>query len=198
MKTSRRTATSRGDDTAHRILDVAERLVQTRGFNGFSYGDVAVEVAISTASMHYHFATKGELGRELIVRYRGRFCQALQAIEASDGTAVEKLRGYAALYAGVLRADRMCMCGMLAAEFSTLPEPMQAEVRGFFDANEVWLARILAGGQREGTVRAGAPAAMAQMVLGALEGAALIARSYADTPRFDVAVESVLAGLAAA
>ena len=29
------------NDTATRILDVAERLVQVRGFNGFSYADVA-------------------------------------------------------------------------------------------------------------------------------------------------------------
>ena len=28
-------------DTPQRILDLAERLVQTRGFNGFSYADIA-------------------------------------------------------------------------------------------------------------------------------------------------------------
>ena len=31
----------RASDQAQRILDVAERLVQSRGFNGFSYADVA-------------------------------------------------------------------------------------------------------------------------------------------------------------
>ena len=30
--------------TADRILDVAERLVQTRGFNRFSYADIAAEL----------------------------------------------------------------------------------------------------------------------------------------------------------
>jgi TetR/AcrR family transcriptional repressor of nem operon len=34
--------------TSDQVLDVAERLVQTRGFNGFSY-------AVRTASLHYHF-----------------------------------------------------------------------------------------------------------------------------------------------
>ena len=28
-------------DTPQRMLDIAERLVQTRGFNGFSYADIA-------------------------------------------------------------------------------------------------------------------------------------------------------------
>lgn len=47
---------------AERILDVAERLVQQRGFNGFSYRDVAAELGITTARLHYHFRGKGELG----------------------------------------------------------------------------------------------------------------------------------------
>ena len=49
-------------DTADRILDSAERLVQVRGFNAFSYADVARELGITKASLHYHFAGKAELG----------------------------------------------------------------------------------------------------------------------------------------
>ena len=56
-------------DTASRILDVAERLVQLSGFNGFSYADVAAELRITKASLHYHFAGKAELGEALIARY---------------------------------------------------------------------------------------------------------------------------------
>ena len=55
-------------DTAARILDVAERLVQTRGFNGFSYADVASELDVTKASLHYHFPGKAELGQALIAR----------------------------------------------------------------------------------------------------------------------------------
>ena len=59
-------------DTATRILDVAERLAQTRGFNGFSYADIAAEVGITKAALHYHFATKAGLGQALIGRYAAR------------------------------------------------------------------------------------------------------------------------------
>ncbi len=89
-------------NTATRILDVAERLMQTRGFNGFSYADIAAEVRITKASLHYHFATKAELGRTLIERYSGAFQSALQKIarERSDAPAraaclCEDLRGSA-------------------------------------------------------------------------------------------------------
>ncbi len=55
--------------TASRILDAAERLVQDRGFNGFSYADVAAELQITKPALHYHFASKAALGEALIARY---------------------------------------------------------------------------------------------------------------------------------
>ena len=70
-------------DTATQILDVAERLVQVRGFNGFSYADVAAELKITKAALHYHFAGKAELGEALVVRYAARFAEALAGVEAA-------------------------------------------------------------------------------------------------------------------
>src|SRR5271167_2757692 len=58
---------ARDGGTAARALDVAERLVQVRGFNAFSYADVSRELGLSTAALHYHFAGKAELGEALIV-----------------------------------------------------------------------------------------------------------------------------------
>src|SRR6184192_136880 len=112
-------------DTASWILDVAERLVQTRGFNGFSYADVAAELGISKASLHYHFPGKAELGEALIRRYAARFADALETIDRGGADAPTKLEAYASIYAGVLRDQRMCLCGMLAAEYDTLPKPMR-------------------------------------------------------------------------
>ena len=92
-----------GMDTAERILDVAERLVQTQGFNGFSYADISDELGVTKASLHYHFATKADLGSALITRYGSAFRRALDEIDASGADAREKLRRYAGLYADVLR-----------------------------------------------------------------------------------------------
>src|ERR1700730_8911029 len=100
------------DTTTTRILDVAERLVQTRGFNGFSYADIAGELGITKASLHYHFASKAELGEALIERYSARFLEALERIAGTSSGANSKLDAYANLYVEVLRGDRMCLCGM--------------------------------------------------------------------------------------
>src|SRR3954466_15964790 len=91
-----------GVGTTGRILDVAERLLQVQGYNGFSYGDVASELGITRAALHYHYRGKAELGEALIVRYADRFGGALTALDATTPDAVAKLRGYVELYAGVL------------------------------------------------------------------------------------------------
>src|SRR5437016_3323803 len=92
-------------DTAARALDVAERLLQVRGFNGFSYADVAAELKISKASLHYHFPGKAELGQALIERYASRFSEALEAIDRDGGDAPARLEAYARIYAEVLGAQ---------------------------------------------------------------------------------------------
>jgi TetR/AcrR family transcriptional regulator, transcriptional repressor for nem operon len=185
--------------TATRILDVAERLVQTRGFNGFSYADIATELEVTKASLHYHFASKTELGEALIQRYARRFAERLGEIEAAGTTAPEKLDAYADVYAGVLRDRRMCLCGMLAAEYETLPEPIRGAILRFFDENEAWLADVLEHGQADGSLQLHASARdEARGIVSGLEGALLVARPYGDLDRFEAAATSLLTRLATA
>jgi TetR/AcrR family transcriptional regulator, transcriptional repressor for nem operon len=185
-------------DTVTEILDTAERLVQVRGFNAFSYADIAATLGITKASLHYHFPSKAELGRALIERYAGRFGDALAEIDAAGGDASAKLAAYAEIYAGVLRDHRMCLCGMLAADYDTLPEPMRAAVVSFFDRNEAWLVAVLAQGEREGSLRLqGSERDAAQAIVSGLEGAMLIARPYEDVSRFESAATRLLRSFAA-
>jgi TetR/AcrR family transcriptional repressor of nem operon len=188
---------SAGPGTAERILDVAQRLAQTRGFNGFSYANIAPELGITKASLHYHFPTKAELGRALIARYTDAFEAALDAAEASESSAPGRLARYATLYADTLDAERMCLCGMLAAEYTTLPAAMQNEIRRFFERNEEWLARVLEDGLRQQTLAfAGTARDQARLLLAGLEGSMLLARSYGDRERFATAAAGLLGALA--
>ena len=187
-----------GDDagTASQILDVAERLVQVRGFNGFSYANIAAELHITKAALHYHFAGKADLGEALITRYASRFAEALARADASGLGPSGKLAAYADLYLQVLRDRKMCLCGMLAAEYQTLPQPMRDAVISFFDQNESWLEAVLEHGRDEGSLQfTGSARDAARMIVSGLEGAMLIARPYGDIARFQAAAASLLAGL---
>ncbi len=183
-------------DTAQRILDIASRLVQTRGFNGFSYADIAAELQVTKASLHYHFPSKAELGRRLIERYERNFVEALQGIDREAAGDFDRLARYARIYAGVLADGQMCLCGMLAAEHATLPEAMREVLQHYFDINEHWLAGVLRRGRKADELRfEGAPREVATMLLGAFEGAMMLARSYGDLRRFTRAAERLLADL---
>ncbi len=182
--------------TAERILDVAERLAQTRGYNGFSYADIAAEIGITKASLHYHFPTKAILGLTLVERYTERFSTALDAVGASAEPAATKLVRYVALYRDVLVLDRLCLCAMFAAEITTLPESIQDAVRRFFEVNERWLVEVLTGGMQAGELSFdGDPRVEARALAAALDGAMLLARSFEDDSRFDSVAERVLSTL---
>jgi TetR/AcrR family transcriptional regulator, transcriptional repressor for nem operon len=183
--------------TSDRILDTAERLVQMRGFNGFSYADVAAELDITKASLHYHFRGKAELGKALIDRYGERFGDALDEIARRRTSAVSRLNAYADLYAGVMADERMCLCGMLAAEYRTLPGDMQHAVVDFFDANEAWLDKVLREGRRKGELAfTGSAREVARAMISALEGALLTSRPYSDPKRFRATAREMIKRLA--
>jgi TetR/AcrR family transcriptional repressor of nem operon len=183
-------------DTADQILDVAEQLVQIRGFNAFSYADVAGELELTNAALHYHFPSKSELGEALIARYAVRFLGALEEIDGSLADPLRKLDAYVELYAGVLRRQRMCLCGMLAAEYETLSEGMRDAVTLFFEKNEKWLAGVLKQGREDGTlIFAGSPLDEARSIVSSLEGAMLIARSFGDIKRFQSVASQLLTAL---
>jgi TetR/AcrR family transcriptional repressor of nem operon len=131
-----------------------------------------------------------------MARYTTNFLAALAALDASGASAREKLQRYVSIYSDVLANNRMCLCGMLAAEYATLPKTVKSEVTRFFDANEAWLSRVLEQGRKaEGMKLAGPPIEAARVFIATLEGAMMLARSYGDAERFDRAGQRLLADI---
>jgi Transcriptional regulator len=183
-------------DTATRILDVAERLVQQRCYNAFSYADIAGELRLTKASLHYHFASKSALGLALVDRYTTRFTGALETLNETAAAGAARLAGYTGLYADVLRQHRMCLCGMLAVDYLTLPEAMREAVLTFFGKNEEWLAATLRSGSADGSLGpVEDPHEAASALIGAIEGAMLVARAYDDPERFQRTASRILVAL---
>ena len=139
-----------------------------------------------------------DLGVALIVRYTSRFEDALHAVETRTTDAPERLRAYADLYLDVLNNKRMCLCGMMAAEHETLPEPMQEAVVEFFSRNQMWLSRVLKEGKAKGTISFHESAnKTARTIIGTLEGAMLLARLFGDVAGFRSSTTHLLTGLLA-
>ena len=165
------------------ILDAAERFARTLGYNGFSFRDVAAKVGIKSASVHYHFPTKADLGAAVARRYAERFLAALGDPEDDDMSPDAKLAHYVGLYRHALVQDQqMCLCGMLGAEVMSLPPEVTSEVTTFFERNLDWLTRVLA---RPGDKAAKDAQHRAVTVLAALEGALMLARTLGRDDIFE-------------
>ena len=46
------------NETAERLMDLAEARIREAGYRGFSFRDLAAEIGIKSASVHHHFPTK--------------------------------------------------------------------------------------------------------------------------------------------
>lgn len=172
--------------TAGRILDLAEGLIQRRGYEAYSYADIADALQIRKASIHYHFQSKGELTRAVAARYRAAFAATLNGLQSECPDPSTRLMRYVRLFRDALRdGDHMCLYGMLASDSATLPEPVRAEVNGFFDDQEAWLTALLREGRTAGVFEfEGKAEDAAGALLAGLEGAMLVARSRRDVKYF--------------
>lgn len=187
-------------DTRKELLDLAETLVRTRGYNGFSYRDLAERIGIKTASIHYHFPTKGDLGEALIENEREVFARNLAQLDAGEADPRRRLERFIQLFqATTIGCDnRMCLGAMLAVERETLPDAVEQAVRRLFEENEGWLAKLLEEGRKKRQFRFKGPAIVAaRSLFSSLEGALLMARAFHDTSRFEATSKWLLETLIA-
>lgn len=188
-----------GSDTRTMLLDLAERLTRQRGYNAFSFRDLAERVGVTTASIHYHFPTKAELGRQVMKRYRERFLEALAGLAPSERptrSAREIVADFCGLFESNLRRGGACLCAPLASEYASLPDEVQVEVRNFYDDAEGWLAAVLERGRRAGELRFDGPSlAVARSIVALIEGAMVAATAMNDEARLRQAIQWALASI---
>ena len=140
-------------------------------------------LGIRKASIHYHFATKAELGVAVVDRYAERFGNALAALDRDQSrSSAQLLDFYCEPYLQYAQTpDRVCLCGALAAETLALPPQIRERVAGFFEDHQAWLARILERGAQRGEFALRTAAVRtARMFFGALQGALLVKRTTGD------------------
>ncbi|ACK50309.1 transcriptional regulator, TetR family [Methylocella silvestris BL2] len=164
-------------DTRQRLLVCGEALVRTRGFNGFSYADLASAVGVRTASIHYYFPSKTDLGVALIASYDQRYDAAMAQIVRSTEDGVRRIRAYADLYLDGLEQNLGCLCAILAITPDFLPVEMRDAVGRFFKKHFHWLEQMIEEGRANGSIRADAdPQRQARIIIALLEGALLMER----------------------
>ncbi len=136
--------------TAAKIADIAEKYIQCRGFNGFSFRDIQDELGIKTASIHYHYKTKQDLAIVVFERYLERYKTALITIEQQQLTAVDKLKALADIFITVRNEGKLCLCGMYASDFYSLTDSLETQLNRFVTFNEQWITQVITDGITKG------------------------------------------------
>ncbi len=65
------------------LIEHALVLIRRRGFNGFSYRDLAELVGVKTSSIHYYFPSKDDLVLEAVREYSARTYERIRAIDTN-------------------------------------------------------------------------------------------------------------------
>lgn len=167
-------------DTRTQVLESAERGMRARGYHAVSFRDIADELGIKSASIHYHFRHKEDLGIAMVERYAKRVYDFVG--EAGVLKWPEAVARFGGVYKHALHDEQLqCLCGMLAAESGGLPDPVAAKVADFFKANLDWLKASMPDGVKDRDV-------LAQRVQAEVQGAMTLAVSLGQPEIVDETV----------
>ena len=157
-----------------------------RGYNAFSYADIAETVKVTKATIHFHFATKALLAEQVVKRYRESALANLRHLDCHVPAATARLDAYVQYWQGCISDKKpLCLCALLAAEILTLPPEVKKEVQAFFLGVEGWLADTLDDGVSQGELRLARSVQLeAKSLFAVVYGAMLAARVFGDADAF--------------
>ena len=169
-----------GRPIRNELIESAMHLIQRVGVNGFSYGDLAKELGIKAPSIHHHFPSKEDLVAAVAAEYRQQFKAHVDAI--ADGPSLDRIRAYGRLFSETAKADRLCLGGVVSAEWLSVGDKPRREVNDFFSEQQAWIEAQLRTGVDNGEFDIAMPAHnLATTILAALEGSMLMTRAGGDS-----------------
>ncbi len=175
-------------DTLNNLLDHAEAGMRERGYHAVSFRDLADELGIKSASVHYYFRKKEDLGIAVIERYSNTFFQQLEEDSKDAPTSAQKLAAFCNVYKHALEENnRICLCAMLGAESHGLTSELASRLQQFFNDNINWVASALPD-----TLSAQERIDKATQIVATLQGAMVIANTLGDTQILTTAADQLL------
>lgn len=179
--------------TKQALLDSAEHAARSRGWDGFSYADLAKEVGIRKASIHYHFPAKSDLSLALLERYAADMHQACRDIDAAHETGGKRLRAMIHHYRKALNhGETVCLCVSLSTSRESLPTEVMTHIAAFRNMMVAWLSASFELGSGDASISdVNHPLQEATASLALLEGAHLAAHAELNVAKFNSAVEYI-------
>ncbi len=116
------------NDTKTAILLIAKELMKQVGYNAFSYADIAKQLNIKNAAIHYHFPAKEDLLSGVIDTYIDDYILLDKQLRLSGLTPTIKLKKFIERYAQLIQQKNICIIGSVASDYNTLPLSVKEKV----------------------------------------------------------------------
>src|ERR671931_2396158 len=123
-------------DRRRALVAAAYRRIASGGFEGLRTRDVAADVGVNIATLHYYFPTKEALIRSVIGHAMQRFTETMPR----DGSPVEQLQGHLRALCRLLKEDQQLWAVM--GEL-VLRAPRDAELGRIFRQTDAYWYRTL-------------------------------------------------------
>ena len=181
-------------NTQERILDLAQQYIQERGYNGFSFRDLASCVGVKSSSIHYYYANKTHLALAVTSRYRKNFAAATAQLREEIPSAPDLLKAYAKIFKSTLEdGKKVCLCVMLASDRDSVEDSVTDQVRAFFADQYRWLSGVITNGISQGTIRDNIrPDDFAVLFFSALEGAMMVANAKGNSADIELVANQMI------
>lgn len=181
------------NDTKTKILDVAEGLVQRVGLNAMSYQHISDTVGVRKASIHHHFPKKENLVEALLARCHVSYGDNYQAIVDDVGTAPDKLRKLADVFADGLQRQQLCLVGTISSDLNTLSDSSRRVLEVTIQETVDIFTVVFRQGQQEDSLSVtGRAEEMAYAFFSFLLGVQISARACGGAQVFDRATEAII------
>lgn len=170
--------------------------LQTVGFNGFSFQDLANDLGIRKASLHYYFSSKEELGLALIAEYEKYFNNFIQ--KNAKLPAIRQLEAWLKYCYGMTKdQQKLCPIGVLTCELNTFSSKMHKSLAKFQSTQRRWALQVFKQGVKEKKFRKNLDTSWAaDIFLESIQGGLQIARLHKKPALFQKTLKGLLKSFA--
>ena len=171
------------------IIKLADNLIRGKGYNAFSFYEVSDKVGIKTASIHYHFPTKSDLGVAVIELHIKNLNSLIGCSKSKSP--LEKLEYFFSIYADIQKESNVCLVGSLATDFNTLDQKVQHKLKALSALILDWVSGFLEEGRSKNLFDfEGEPRSKALMIISNMLAIVQLSRLTSDKD-FEVVKTSI-------
>ncbi|WP_421102570.1 TetR/AcrR family transcriptional regulator [Sporosarcina psychrophila] len=152
------------------IIELALRNIREKGYLSFSYDDLAKELGVTKASIHYHFMKKEDLGLAVCTKLKEGLEKSYLNIDQAQINSEDKPWEFISRRANQIGNNEVCPISSLQADYNFLPIAMQESVQQLSQMEIDYLKKLLDVLKEEGKLTHDT-GALAALLISSIKGA---------------------------